>query len=64
MWPPPVGGLLEASGEYEQRSVEGRRSGRRWWELGIAESSVRQESGSEESTFHLFEESHRTYEEW
>ena len=64
MWPPPVGGLLEASGEYEQRLVEGRHSGRRWWELGIAGSSVRQESGSEESIFHIFEESHRTYEEW
>ena len=33
-------------------------------ELGIARSSVRQESGSEESIFHLFYESHRTYEEW
>ena len=59
-----MGGLLEASGEYEQQLVEGPCSGRRWWELGIAGSSVRQESGSEESIFHLFEESHRTYEEW
>ena len=48
MWPPSMGGLLEASGEYEQRLVEGRHTRRWWWELGIAESSVRQESGSEE----------------
>ena len=59
-----MGGLLEASEEYAQRLVEDLCGGMRWCELGIAGSSFRQESGSEESIFHLFEESHRTYEEW
>ena len=62
--PPPVGGLLEESSEYEQRLVESRRSGRQLWELGITGMSVQQESGSKESIFYLFGESHRMYEEW
>lgn len=55
------GCLLETAREYEEWLVDARRIERRR-ELGNDGSRVGQESCGDESRFHCFEESHRTYE--